>query len=350
MSSAGPDAGAGRPPRLRSDAQLVAGLRAGRPDAADEIARRYRPQLRAYCARLVGADDADDAVQETLIKALAALPAMRCPVNLRPWLLRVAHNASIDHLRGRPAATEPPDLQIDGVRQPQQIFATRAQLRGLLDEAATLPERQRAALRMRVVEGRSYDEIALALGTGEGSVRALLHRARSRLREVAAVALAPLRPGARHGPLAHAGAGGAGTATTVKAALVVGALATGGAVAMHARAPADGAHARHAIGAAIRPAATATTTLPRAAPRVARRPLGHAGASAATPGPARARTAMRYAAKGHAAHGQGSATRRAAGPVTQPSPAGTQPVVADKRLPGAVTAPAGGAPATTPSA
>jgi hypothetical protein len=59
---------------------------------------------------------------------------------------------------------------------------------------------------------------------------------------------------------------------------------------------------------------------------------------------------MRYAAKGHAAHGQGSATRRAAGPVTQPSPAGTQPVVADKRLPGAVTAPAGGAPATTPSA
>ncbi|MEY2514523.1 MAG: hypothetical protein QOJ89_1881 [bacterium] len=332
VSTGAPDPGARRPPRLRSDAQLVAGVCAGHPDAADEVARRYRPQLRAYCARLVGADDADDAVQETLIKALTALPATRAPVSLRPWLFRVAHNAAIDHLRRRPAATEPPDLQIDGVRQPQQILATRVQLRDLLDEAATLPERQRTALRMRVVEERTYDEIAVALGTGEGSVRALLHRARSRLREVAAVVLVPFWTGARHGPLAHAGAG---SATTTKAALVVAALATGGAAAIHAGQPASRAQVRRAIAVASPPATAATTPSP-VVPRRAQRRAVAAREPAATPGPARSSAARRTALTGRAAASPAATHQRAGTPAAPHRPAaGTAPLADGPRRPSA---------------
>jgi RNA polymerase sigma factor (sigma-70 family) len=238
-----PDAGARRPPRLRSDAQLVAGARVGCPAAGEEIVRRYRSQLRAHCARIAGPDAADDAVQEALVKALRALAAGRSPADLRPWLYRIARNAAIDELRRRPGDWEPLDPQIDGVAQPPQIAATRAHLRELLAGAAALPARQRAALRMRVVDERSYDEIALALGAGEGTVRALLHRARSRLRESAAVVLVPFWRIARHGPLAH---GGAGAATAAKAGLVIGVLASAGAaaVALHPAPGSPGSHDR----------------------------------------------------------------------------------------------------------
>jgi len=342
-----PDPGARRPPRLRSDAQLVAGARTGCPESRAEIARRYGAQLRCACARVAGPDAADDAVQEALVKALAALAAGASPANLRAWLHRIARNAAIDELRGR-RTWEPLDPQIDGVPQPPQIAAERAQLRDLLDGVAALPERQRRALRMRVVDERSYDEIGAALGTEEGAVRALLHRARSRLREAAAVVVLPFWRIARHGPLAHAGAG---TGAGVKTGLVIGALATAGAagVVLHTGAATPATARERAVVAVVgQPIAQPATSSAAAAGRrrlvVRARPHAVARVSAHAHAHARA----------HAASATGTATRqRAAAPAPAAPVARTIPAARphnpqpSPRTP--ATSPATAAPAVTPT-
>ena len=79
------------------------------------LAEALRPELHRYCARLMGSViDGEDVVQDTLVRALAALQEIeeqgevRPP--LRPWLFRIAHNRALDLLRGRAIRkTEPID-------------------------------------------------------------------------------------------------------------------------------------------------------------------------------------------------------------------------------------------------
>ena len=109
--------GVGRAPvarllRLRSDDQLVALFRMGNDEAVGVIHDRYRARLLAYTRQMLGGSqsDAEDALQDVLLRAYHALRADDRPVTLRAWLYRVAHNRCIDHLR-RPSAqaTEPVD-------------------------------------------------------------------------------------------------------------------------------------------------------------------------------------------------------------------------------------------------
>src|SRR5438105_3920985 len=70
-------------------------------DQADfeALVLEIRPELHRYCARMVGSViDAEDVVQEALVKAYAALPGTTVG-NMRGWLFRIAHNKAVDHLR-----------------------------------------------------------------------------------------------------------------------------------------------------------------------------------------------------------------------------------------------------------
>src|SRR4051812_6894278 len=119
-----------RPLRLCSDPELVELARAGSEAAFSEIARRYGRALRAYCGRIAGRSQAEDALQQALLAAATALrrPDER-PVQLRPWLYTIARNASIDLLRRTPPDWEELDLEYDGVPQPPQIAERRERLR-----------------------------------------------------------------------------------------------------------------------------------------------------------------------------------------------------------------------------
>jgi RNA polymerase sigma factor (sigma-70 family) len=261
--------------RTQSDARLVDLVRAGHASAFEAIVQRYRKQLLAYCSRLLPASRAEDAVQQTFLKAYQAMVSGDAELNLRPWLYRIAHNASLNLLRQNGWSHEQLDENMDGVQRPDQALELRERLRSTVKAVKALPERQRNAVLLREVEGLSYEEIAAALGVGDGAVRQLLHRARSTLRagmtavtpiglveRLAATLTAGGDPATR---VAEAAAGiglGAGAVKLGAAALATGVIATG-AVAV----PAQRSHHHPKATVAAHEAAAAPAPAP-AAPAV----------------------------------------------------------------------------------
>jgi RNA polymerase sigma factor (sigma-70 family) len=216
-----------RGPLMRSqpDQRLVALVEAGSEPAFEALVARYREPLLRYCRRILAGDRAEDAVQQTFVNAHAAILAGRGGADVRPWLYRIAHNVAIDQLRQRADAELSDDLP--GGDLPDDIFSRRERFAGVVAALDDLPPRQRDALVLRELEGRSYDEIAVAMGVGDGAVRQLLNRARNTVRQAAA-ALVP--PGVLRWAPDHVGrtaevAGGAGATTVAVKSWLGGLLA-----------------------------------------------------------------------------------------------------------------------------
>src|SRR2546430_5236204 len=223
----------------QSDARLVDLARAGNDRAFEAIVARYRRSLLRYCERLLPPGRAEDAVQQAFLNAYRAIGRNEAELNLRPWLYRVAHNSSLNLLRQNGWDYDEIPEDFDGVVQPPQALELRERLQELMRAVQEVPERQRDALVLRELEGRSYEEISATLGVTGGAVRQLLNRARGTLR-TAATALTPPRlleslveraSSPVTGQIAEisAGAGGAAGILKIGAALLV-AGAVGGAV------------------------------------------------------------------------------------------------------------------------
>ena len=226
----------------QSDERLVDLVRAGSDPAFEAIVERYRRALMRYVSRLLPPERAEDVVQQSFVKAYEAMHRDAAELNLRPWLYRIAHNGALNALRDRALRHAELDERIDGVERPDQAFERAAGLRELLVAVQALPERQRDAILLRELEGRSYEEIGAALGVTDGAVRQLLNRARNSLRAAAAAIMpAPLvtrvasadsaEPvAARMAELVGVGASGALAMKVCATALVTGAVVGGAAV------------------------------------------------------------------------------------------------------------------------
>src|SRR3954469_9540708 len=227
--------------RSQTDSRLVDLTRDGNERAFEAIVQRYSRPLLRYCSRLLPAARAEDAVQQAFLSAHRAIHAGDAELNLRPWLYRIAHNASLNLLRQNGYDHDQVSEEIDGVERPDQAFERGERLRTVVAAVQELPERQRSAIVLQAVEGRSYDEIANELGVSDGAGRQLLNRARNTLREAAAAVtptglVARIGSTAAEAPVAEriaqvvAGAGGGALLAKAGATLVVaGAVASGAA-------------------------------------------------------------------------------------------------------------------------
>ncbi len=104
--------------RVLSDDRLAQRAAKGDKRAFAAIFDRYHQSLYRYCLAIVGnSQDAQDALQNTMIKVLRALPGEERQIELKPWLYRIAHNESIELLRRR-RETRPldPELAAPGSR------------------------------------------------------------------------------------------------------------------------------------------------------------------------------------------------------------------------------------------
>jgi RNA polymerase sigma-70 factor (ECF subfamily) len=139
------------------------------------------PRLRRFARVLMRpAEAADDLVQETVLRAIAARHQFAVGSNLRAWLyviLRNARNAELRRLRGI-SLDEEPVIGISGGQEERQ------QMRDVAAAFLRLPPQQREVLWLVVVEGVDYAEAARMLGVPLGTVRSRLSRARGALREV----------------------------------------------------------------------------------------------------------------------------------------------------------------------
>ncbi|MGE0067371.1 MAG: sigma-70 family RNA polymerase sigma factor [Solirubrobacterales bacterium] len=173
--------------RFAGDERLAHRAADGDERAFAAIFRRYHQDLYRYCLAILGnRDDAQDALQNTMVKALRALPGESRAIELKPWLYRIAHNESIDLVRRRRAG-EPldPELIAGGPGLAREAEA-RERLGNLLADLETLPASQRGALVMRELSGLDFEEIAEALGTSAATARQTLYEARLSLRQIEA--------------------------------------------------------------------------------------------------------------------------------------------------------------------
>ncbi len=172
--------------RLQPDSHLVTRLRAGDDRAFDVIVDRYQTRLLSFCRHMLGShEDAEDVLQETFSAAYHAIRADDRPINLRPWLYKIARNRCLNHLRRTPAIglDSMDDLFYGHGESTADLVHRREDFRLLLNDIQALPESQRTALILREMDALSYDQIAEAMETTVSSVKSLLVRARISLAE-----------------------------------------------------------------------------------------------------------------------------------------------------------------------
>lgn len=171
--------------RLLSDDRLARRAVGGDERAFAAIFRRYHQPLFRFCLAIVGnPEDAQDALQNTMVKVLRALPGEERKIELKPWLYRIAHNESVDLLRRRRETRELDAEQAAPGYGLAEDAATRERLRRLIEDMRELPERQREVLVMRELAGLDFDEIGVALGTSGAVARQTLYEARQSLHQM----------------------------------------------------------------------------------------------------------------------------------------------------------------------
>jgi RNA polymerase sigma-70 factor (ECF subfamily) len=162
------------------------------PDAVTTAAARavfevealpHRPALLVTARRLTGrVDEAEDLVQETLLRALRSAHRYRPGTNARAWLVRILRRVRLDGLRKmrRKPATVLLEGDGPGVGAAQEWLATGGD--ALERALASLPEPYRSAVVLRDLRELRYDEIADVVGVPIGTVMSRIHRGRALLR------------------------------------------------------------------------------------------------------------------------------------------------------------------------
>jgi RNA polymerase sigma-70 factor (TIGR02960 family) len=190
---------------------LLARARTGDAEAFTALVEPYRRELQVHCYRMLGSvQDAEDALQETLLSAWRSLAAFESRSSVRTWLYRVATNRTLDALRAgtrRPPVMaehdpvqppEPtrlteiawfqpyPDMQLDDICDsapgPESVIEAREAISlAFVTALQLLPPRQRAVLILRDVLGYRASEVAAMLSVTQESVTSALKRARATL-------------------------------------------------------------------------------------------------------------------------------------------------------------------------
>jgi len=173
------------------DGVLMARLARGEREALGPLmARHHRRLYRLALGYLRNADDAQDVVQETFVRAYVHAGRWKDTHTVSAWLTRIAVNQAIDVYRRekrRRRVMEPLDesrpMPADaGSPAPERLVDRRETAERLAQAIATLPEKQRAVVLLRHREQLPLEEIGRVLGLSLGTVKSSLHRALARLR------------------------------------------------------------------------------------------------------------------------------------------------------------------------
>ncbi len=164
------------------------------PDAFDELVNEHLTALVRAARRLcAGRPEAEDLVQDTLLKAYRSFHKLEPSSRLRPWLLRIMHNTYVSHWRrlkrerellvggawqARAPWLEPEPLRGDDPEEPAETLLSAEVTRAL----GELPDHYRTCVVLVDVHDRSYKEAAQIIGSPVGTIMSRLHRGRRMLR------------------------------------------------------------------------------------------------------------------------------------------------------------------------
>jgi RNA polymerase sigma-70 factor (ECF subfamily) len=152
--------------------------------AVAECARTHHGVLGRLCIALLGSQaDADEAVQETLLRAHRAMASYRAEGSVKAWLCGIARHVCAHMLETRRKARELLEV-VPTEGEARDAFETRRKARVLRDALDKLKPSEREALVLRYVTDLSHREIAMACGLDEAAARKRISRALERLRSI----------------------------------------------------------------------------------------------------------------------------------------------------------------------
>jgi len=160
--------------------QAVGVVFAVAPPSFDDLVRDHQPSVHRFLYRLCYGhrQDAEDLCQETFLRAYRAYGRLEGEANHRAWLYRIAYNAFLNSRR----RARPTELAEELAAAPDDGGDGRELVAAIATFVQTLPPKQRAAMILRHVEGRGYDEVARVLGCSEDSARANVFQAVKKVR------------------------------------------------------------------------------------------------------------------------------------------------------------------------
>ena len=169
------------PLALRQVAQAVARAKEGDREAVRYLYLQYADNIYGYVRSIVRDDfEAEDVTQQVFAKLITVIGKYQeRDVSFSAWIMRVARNVAVDHLRRRRAI---PCEEVRELEPGAEDDASRNRSLMLKDALAALPEEQREVIVLRHLVGLSPGEIAGRLGRTEPSIHGLHHRGRGALR------------------------------------------------------------------------------------------------------------------------------------------------------------------------
>ena len=174
--------------RIVEDEILVAQFQAGRPDAFDDLMKRYKGQIYAYLLRSVkNYEDAEELTIEVFFKAYRALDNWKPEARFSTWLYKIAHNLAIDFYRAKSRrqtySLDDEEFSIDEPKaldlwsNPEWNAEETDRHRIIRDAIDRLSPKQKAVFMLNRYQGLQIKEITEVLGMAEGTVKIHLHRA-----------------------------------------------------------------------------------------------------------------------------------------------------------------------------
>ena len=175
--------------------ELIRQAGQGDESAFEQLVIAYEKPVYNLCLRICGdRDEAFDLSQDTFIKAWHAISMFQGDSKFQTWLMRIASNTCIDHLRKKKRKNvipmtdldredEPLERQIADYETDPAVLVEKAQDHEAVREAMSrLPDQDRLILSMRAIEDMSYREIGEALELQPGTVKSRISRAREKIR------------------------------------------------------------------------------------------------------------------------------------------------------------------------
>ena len=171
---------------------LIEAAAGGDPAAFEKLMRMHEGKMYAVALRMCASrEDAQDCMQEAMIRAYRAIENFRFQSSFSTWIYRITMNTCLDELRRRKVRQATSlDALLDagwapsGGESPEGHAMQQDRRRALEGAIHALPEDMRAAIVLRDIQGYSYDEIADILSVNVGTIKSRISRGREKLREI----------------------------------------------------------------------------------------------------------------------------------------------------------------------
>lgn len=169
------------------DGELIARWKAGDQRAATTLVERYAPSLARFAVSCGARDEIDELVQDTFVRAFGSIDGFRGESPFRTWLFTIERRLLLDRLRSERRRARDVELMDDAAATEFDALddmiavESAARVRKAMER---LTPTQREVFALRVNEGMSYRDIAVAAGTTEGAARVHYHNAMRAIKEM----------------------------------------------------------------------------------------------------------------------------------------------------------------------